>query len=344
MNISAPVKEVTEIVKGEIEGSDQLMVKGFAMIDLAGEGDLTFIGDSRHAKKWATSNATVALIDRDLKLSDWDHTTRAVIRVENADHAMISVLHYYAEPMELPEIGIHETAVVHPSAVIGKDVRIGPCVVIDANCVLGEGTSIESGVRLYRGVQLGNTCRLNTGVVIYDHCVIKDRVALHANVVIGADGFGYRPCPEGNGLLQIPHIGNVVIESDVEIGANSCIDRGKFGATHIGQGTKVDNLCQIGHNCSIGRSCAISGHSGIAGSTIIGDGTFVGGGAGIADHMTIGSGVRIGAGSGVMNDIPDGETWAGFPAKESRKAMKEQLALRNLPEWSRRIKKLLDST
>ena len=342
MNISATVNEIAGIVDGDIEGSDHIAIEGFAMISLAGKGDLTFIGDSRHAKKWSTSNATAALVNRDLQLGEWDQTTKAVIRVANADHAMITVLHRYAEPLELPEIGVHETAVVHPSAVIGKDVRIGPCVVINANCVIGDGTSIESGTRLYRGVELGSHCRLNTGVVIYDHCQIKDRVALHANVVIGADGFGYRPCPEGNGLLKIPHIGNVVIESDVEVGANTCIDRGKFGATHIGQGTKIDNLCQIGHNCIIGRSCAISGHSGIAGSTTIGDGTFIGGGAGIADHMTVGSGVRIGAGSGVMNNIPDGETWAGFPAKESRKAMKEQLALRNLPEWSRRIKKLLD--
>ena len=342
MKISAIVKDVAGIVDGEIEGCDHLTIEGFAMMHLAGEGDLTFIGDSRHAKKWSTSNATVALANRNLDLGEWDHTSKAVIRIDNADHAMIMVLHHYAEPLELPEIGVHETAVIHPSVVLGKDVRIGPCVVIDANCSIGDDTSIESGTRLYRGVTLGKSCRLNTGVVIYDHCQIKDRVSLHANVVIGADGFGYRPCPEGNGLLKIPHIGNVVIESDVEVGANSCIDRGKFGATSIGQGTKIDNLCQIGHNCSIGRSCAISGHTGIAGSTTVGDGTLIGGGAGIADHMTIGSGVRIGAGSGVMNDIPDGETWAGFPAKESRKAMKEQLALRNLPEWSRRIKKLLD--
>jgi UDP-3-O-[3-hydroxymyristoyl] glucosamine N-acyltransferase len=172
---------------------------------------------------------------------------------------------------------------------------------------------------------------------------VGNRVILASGVAIGTDGFGYRPSPDGRGIAKIPHIGTVVIEDDVEIGANSCVDRGKFGATRIGAGTKIDNVCQIGHNVEIGRCVVISGLTGVAGSTKIGYGSRIGGGCGIADLLTIGRGVSLAARSGVMSDIPDGSTWGGFPAQDIRMALREIALIRKLPEWHRQLKHFLEA-
>ena len=344
MILSATVNDIAAIVKGEILGPDHLALTGFVMLDQAGEGDLTFLGSVQHARDWAQSNATAALVNRDLDLGEWNQTSRAVIRVDNADHALVAVLNSFAEEPILPQEGIHSTALIDPTAKLGGNARIGPNVVIGPNCVIGDNAVLEAGVRLHHNVQLGSNAHLHTGVVIREHCILGDRVILHANVVIGADGFGYLPAPDGSGLVKIPHLGNVRIENDVEIGANSCVDRGKLGSTLIGMGTKIDNLCQIGHNCQIGRCCAISGLSGLAGSTTVGDGTLIGGGCGIADHLNIGRGVRLAARSGVITDVPDGATWGGFPAKDLKSVFKEHLMLQRLPALSRALKSLEENS
>jgi UDP-3-O-[3-hydroxymyristoyl] glucosamine N-acyltransferase len=158
-------------------------------------------------------------------------------------------------------------------------------------------------------------------------------------VVIGADGFGYRPAPDGRGLAHIPHVGTVEIGDFVDVGANSCIDRAKFGATTIGSGTKIDNLVQIAHNCRIGRSCILCGQVGLAGSVVLGDGVVLGGAASVADHLTLGAGVRIAARSGVMNDIPAGETWVGLPAAPAGESMRNYAAFRRLGEMAQKLKR-----
>ena len=343
MTLLATVRDIAGIVDGEIEGPEDLRILGFGMLDEATEGDLTFVGDGKHARNWAASNATAALVSHNLDLGEWSQATRAVIRVKNADHAMIVVLEELATSPELPTPGVDKNAVVHPSSQIGENVHIGPFAVIEADCKIGDGTIISSGVKLQQGVTIGKGCQLFSGVVIYHRCVLGDRVILHAHSVIGADGFGYRPSPDGTSLLKIPHIGNVVLGDDVEIGANSCIDRGKLGSTTIGAGTKIDNLCQIGHNCRIGRHCILSGLVGVGGSTRIGDGAMIGGSAGIADHLVLGNGIKLAAGSGLMRDIPDGEIWGGIPARDARSAWREHLSLRDLPSLSRRIKKMIDN-
>ncbi len=334
------------LVDGEVEGDGDASASGIEAIDHAGEGDLTFIGDARHARFWATSSASVALVTRGIDLGDWSADGRAVIRVKDADQAMIQVLELVesaaADIVERPEPGIDPDARIDPTATIEGDVAIGPFAVIGARCRIGSGSVVESGVRIYSDATIGSDVHLHAGVVIRERCVIGDRSILHGGVVIGSDGFGYRPDPSGKGTRKIPHLGNVEIGTDVEIGANSCIDRGKFGPTIIGEGSKIDNLCQIGHNAKIGRCVLISGLTGIAGSTSVGDGTLIGGGVGLSDHLRIGAGCQIAGRSGVMNDIPDGETWAGMPAKEARIAMKEQAVIRRLPEWSKRLKELLD--
>jgi len=197
---------------------------------------------------------------------------------------------------------------------------------------------IHAGVRVYPNVKIGDGTVIHANTVIRHDCVIGRGVILHQNVSIGADGFGYRPAPNGAGLLKVPHIGNVIIEDGVEIGANTCVDRGKFGSTIIGAGTKIDNLCQIAHNCRIGRCCLIAGHVGIAGSVTIGDGTQMAGQVGVIDHIQIGKGVKIGARGAVFSDIADGAVVLGYPADDGRAVLRQWVAIRKLPDLLRKMK------
>jgi UDP-3-O-[3-hydroxymyristoyl] glucosamine N-acyltransferase len=198
---------------------------------------------------------------------------------------------------------------------------------------------LQPGVRIHADVVVGASSILHANTVVRHECVIGRRVILHQNVSIGADGFGYRPAPDGRGLVKMPHIGNVVIEDDVEIGANSCVDRGKFGSTVIGAGTKIDDLCMIAHNVRIGRCCVLAGRTSISGSVTIGHGVQMGGSSGVADHLTIGNGARIGAGAGVVRDMPAGATWMGFPADDASVVKRQWVALKRLPELVRRLGK-----
>jgi UDP-3-O-[3-hydroxymyristoyl] glucosamine N-acyltransferase len=349
-SLSFTLAEIASRVGGELigAGSGERLIIGLQTVQEAGEGDLTFIGDEHHAKAWATSGATAAVVSRSLAetvTGQCDpNDRRGVILVKNADNAMITVLELFAPAPELPPIGIHPTAIIAADARIGSNARIGPNVTVGRNARIGNDVSLFAGVAIYPDVVIGDACVLHAHVVIRERCVLGRRVILHGGVQIGTDGFGYRPSPDGRGILKVPHLGHVVLGDDVEIGANSCVDRGKFGATTIGMGTKIDNLVQIGHNCKIGRCVVISGLAGIAGSTTVGDGAMIGGGAGIADHLTLGSRVQVAARSAVMNDIPDGETWAGYPAKERRRAMQEVIVAAKMPEYIRNLRSVITET
>ena len=181
----------------------------------------------------------------------------------------------------------------------------------------------------------GNATTIWSGTVVRERCVVGSYCIIHSNVSIGADGFGFRPSPDGKGLLKIPHIGNVVIGNGVEIGSSTCIDRGKFSSTVVGDGCKIDNLVQIGHNSRMGRCCIMAGASGLAGSVTLGDGVMVGGGACISDHVTLGNGVMVGGGSGVMSDFGDGKKVLGYPAAESKDMLKQWVVLRKLAKESK---------
>jgi UDP-3-O-[3-hydroxymyristoyl] glucosamine N-acyltransferase len=319
-----------------------LVIENLETVERAGPRSLTFVGGGKYAKLLDASPAAAAVVSAGIELGDAARN-RAILRVKSADHAMIAILERFAPAEQLPAVGIDPAARVHPTATIGAGARIGAFASVGANASVGARTTLFEGACVYDSARVGDDCVLHANVVIRERCTVGNRVILASGVAIGTDGFGYRPSADGRGIAKIPHIGTVVIEDDVEIGANSCVDRGKFGATRIGAGTKIDNVCQIGHNVEIGRCVVMSGMSGVAGSTKIGDGTRIGGGCGIADHLNIGRGVSLAARSGVMSDIPDGATWGGIPAQEIRAALREMALIRKLPEWHRQLKHFLEA-
>ena len=333
--------EIEKRTGGRPEGDLEVVLEGVSSVGRALENELTWISDERHAAAWAKSRAGCVVVGEGFELPERAGSF-AVIRVEHAELAMVTVLGLFAPDSEPTAPGVHPSAVVHESARLGEGVTIGPFCRVGRDTSVGDGTVLIANVQLGAEVGIGAGSTLHPGVVIGDRCSIGSATTLHANVVIGTDGFGYLPAADGGGLVKIPHIGTVEIGSDVEIGAGTCIDRGKFAATRVGDGTKIDNLCQIGHNCEIGRCCVLCGQVGIAGSTTIGDGTMIGGSAGLADHLTIGRGVSIGAFSGVISDIPDGETWLGIPAGKRTRVLREHAAIRRLPDWARILRPYID--
>ena len=330
-------------VGGELVGSGAAQVSGIEQVGRAGAGRLTFIRDAKRAAQWNECRATVTLVTRGLTIDPKPDAAsgRAVIFVGDADIAMVTVLEMFAPPAVRPPTGVHPTAVIDPSAKLGAGVAIGAYCVIGANVEIGDHTALHAHVTILDHTCVGKACEIFPGVVIRDRCVLGNGVILHPNVVIGADGFGYAASkdPKRPGMIKFPHIGGVVIGDDVEIGAGSCVDRGKFADTTIGAGTKIDNQVQIGHNVQIGRFCAISGQTGIAGSAILGDGVIVGGKVAVRDNVTVGSGSRLAACSAVMNDVPPGQDWAGYPARDARIALREHAAFSKLPELVKAMRK-----
>lgn len=329
----APAREVTSAMLAERLGGrlvgppDVVVTRADALAD-ADERTLSFIRDAAFAKDWAASRAGVALVSEGLSVDA--APGRALVFVRDADLAMVEALNMLAPAARQATPGIDPRAIIEPGAMIDPLASIGPFAVVRAGASVGEGSSIASGVVIDAGSRVGRFTTIHANVTIANASVVGDHCIIHPGVVIGADGFGYRPAPDGRGLVKIPHLGNAVLDSHVEIGANTCIDRARFGSTRIGAGTKIDNLVQIGHNCRIGRSVVICGCTGIAGSVTIGDGVQIGGNCGIADNVTIGRGARIAAKTGVMHDVPEGITVAGLPAFPGRDYLRMIAALRKL--------------
>jgi UDP-3-O-[3-hydroxymyristoyl] glucosamine N-acyltransferase len=325
---SLSIKEINEVLNGELVGDTSELITGPEQLDKACNNHITFVGSSKYVGLWEKSNACAAIVNDKLEIEPGDN--RAFIRVKNADLAMAKILEVFDPGLPEFETEIHPTAVIHESITIGKDCKIGAGCYVGKDVILGDGVVLFPNVTVLDETKIGNGTIIWSGTVIRERCEIGQFCIFHPNVSIGADGFGYRPSEDGMGLVKIPHIGNVIIGNGVEIGAGSCVDRGKFSSTIIGDGCKIDNLVQIGHNCILGRSCIMAGNSGLAGSVTLGDGVIIGGSASIKDHTTIHSGAVVGAGSGVMNDIPAGKTVLGYPASDSRDTLKQWIALRKL--------------
>ena len=230
---------------------------------------------------------------------------------------------------------IHPTAVIDATATIGKGSKIGANVYVGPKTTIGENTILYPNVTVLDECSIGDNTVIWSGTVVRERCHIGHHCIIHPNATIGADGFGFRPDPQ-KGLVKIPQIGNVVIGNGVEIGANACVDRGKFSSTVLGDGCKIDNLVQIGHNSKLGRFCIMAGNSGLAGSVTLGNGVIIGGSASIKDHTTLGDGAIVGAGSGVVSDVEAGKTVLGYPAVDARDALKQWAILKRLVEESKK--------
>jgi UDP-3-O-[3-hydroxymyristoyl] glucosamine N-acyltransferase len=317
-------------------GAERQRITGLATLAEATTDQLTFASADSYAAQLPATEAAAAIVGRRIKVPPtWESR---VLRVDDADLAVAKVLKLFAPEIPQPPPGVDATAKVDPSAHIGRNVSVGPFVVVGARSHIGDGTLLHAGVYIGDDVSIGESCQFFPHVVIRERITIGSRVTIHAGSVLGTDGFGYRW--DGRQHQKVPQIGTVVIEDDVEIGSCVCIDRAKFSTTRIGRGTKIDNLVQIGHNVQIGPHCIIVGQAGLAGSSQLGTGVVLGGQTAVRDHIKMGDGAMAAACSAVAEDVDPKQIVSGTPALPHRQSLREQGALRHLPELRNHVRKL----
>ena len=305
-------------------------------MDDAGEGDVVLADNERYFARALETGAACIIAGREISSA----REKCVIRANDPTSAFVAILDLFMDAEPLPPVGVGQ------GVFLGRDVRIGEDVAIGHNCHIGDGASLGNGCVLFpgvyvgSGVSIGDGGRLYPNVVVYHGCTIGRGVVLHAGVVIGADGFGYTAGRDG--LVKFPHTGSVEVGDDVEIGANSTVDRAKTGATVIGSGTKIDNLVHIAHNVKIGRNCTIVALSGVAGSAVIGDNVTLAAQTGVKDHVRIADGCVVAARAGVIGNLDKGQVVSGFPARDHRSEMRVEAARLHLPEVLRRLKRIED--
>lgn len=329
---SYTLKEIAERVGGRLVGDPARRLAAVRPLDAAGPHDLSFLANPRYRDEAMASRAGALLLrdpdrieGRDQVLVDHPYTALA---------AAMALFH----PESRPAPGVSERAVVAPDARLGRDVSIGPLAVVGARVVLGDGAVLMAGVVLGDDVEVGPGSLLHPGVVVYARCLVGARVTLHAGAVVGSDGFGFGE--EGGGRAKIPQVGIVRIEDDVEVGANTTIDRATFGETVIGRGSRLDNLVQVAHNVRVGEGSVLVAQSGIAGSTRLGRSVIVAGQSGVAGHLNVGDGAVVGAKSAVLSDLPAGAFVVGHPAIAHRDWKRAQAAWRRLPDLLRTVQRL----
>jgi len=329
-------KQIAEFIGGRVEGNELAAVHTFAKIEEGSEGAISFLSNPKYTHFLYDTKSTIVLVNEDLVLEQEVKPT--LIRVKNAYEAVAKLLQLY-ESMKPKKTGIDPLASVSAKAQIGKDVYIGAFAVVGDGAVIGDGTQLYPHVVVGDGVQMGKGCLLYPHVTVYQGCRIGNNVTIHAGSVIGADGFGFAPNTEG--YDKIPQIGIVVIEDNVEIGANTCIDRSTMGQTVIHKGVKLDNLIQVAHNCEIGENTVMSAQVGMAGSTKIGSWCMVGGQAGFAGHISVADKTFVGAQCGVIgNTKGNGEQLIGSPAMDPKVYFKGMAILRHLPDMYRELNQL----
>jgi UDP-3-O-[3-hydroxymyristoyl] glucosamine N-acyltransferase len=329
-------------VSGELIGDGKTAISGVAPLDRADATHLSILSSGKYAPMMALTKAGVVLVDPEFR--DAAGTPRARIIVKQPLEKLLALLPKLY-PQELPAPGVASTARIGKGATLGERVSIGDYAIIGAGAALGDGVVIGAQCVVGDGVSIGESTRLWPGVTIYSGGTLGKRTTIHSGVRIACDGFGY-VFRDGQ-HQKIPHVGRCIIGDDVEIGANTTIDRGSIDDTVIGSGTKIDNLVQIAHNVRVGQKCLIMAQVGVAGSTVIGDGAILAGQAGIAGHISIGAGARVAAQAGVFGDVPAGESWSGYPARPHRESLRASAALFKLAGMMRRLEKLLgepDST
>ena len=328
-------KQIAQFVQGVIEGDENATVNTFAKIEDGKPGAISFLSNPKYTHYIYDTESSIVLVDKSVELEK--PTKATLIKVDNAYECVAKLLQLY-ESMKPKKTGIDSLAFISPSAKIGENVYIGAFAYIGDNVVIGDGCQIYPNVVICENAKVGNDCLFYPNVTIYHDCHVGNRVTLHAGSVVGSDGFGF--APSENGYDKIPQIGIVTIEDDVEIGANTCIDRSTMGSTFVRKGVKLDNLVQIAHNTDIGANTVMSAQVGIAGSTKVGQWCMFGGQVGIAGHITIGNKLFLGAQSGVPSSLKDNQTLIGTPPMEKLPYFKSQAIFQKLPDLYKQIQKL----
>lgn len=335
------VAEIAAWLKGELVGDGTREIARVAKIEEAGKGDLTFLANPRYAPHVRTTGAAAILVARSFDVgASAAPSTLSFIKVDDPYLAFLQVLKRLTPAPDPFGTGIHPHAVVSPTATLGANVSVGACAVIGDGARIGDGTRIAEGCVIGTMAEVGADCRLYPRVTVYHQCRLGNRVTVHAGTVIGSDGFGFAPRPDGT-YEKIPQLGIVVIEDDVEIGANCAIDRATLGETVIRKGVKLDNLIQVAHNVVIGENTVIAAQTGISGSTKLGKNMMVAGQVGFAGHLEVADRTVIMAQSGIPNSIREpGKTFFGYPAKERGRALRIEAVIRSLPELAREVEDL----
>ena len=327
---------IAALVAGELIGDGKAVVSGIAPLDRADASQLSILSNGRYAPMMATTKAGVVLVDPEFR--DAAGAPRARIIVKQPLEKLLSLLPRFY-PLEVQVPGVASTARIGKGATIGQRASIGEYAIIGANAKLADGVVIGSHCVVGDGASIGEGARLWPGVTIYPGATLGARAMVHSGARIGCDGFGY--VFRDGAHQKIQHVGRCIVGDDVEIGANTTIDRGSIDDTVIGNGTKIDNLVHIAHNVRIGEKCLLMAQVGVAGSVIVGDGAILAGQAGISGHVSIGAGARVAAQAGVFGDIPAGESWSGYPARPHREALRASAATFKLAGMIRRLEKLL---
>lgn len=323
--------EIAALIGGTVEGNADAAVQTFAKIEEGVEGAISFLANPKYEHYLYETQSSIVLVNSDFQPTAPVKTT--LIRVPNAYEAIARLLTFYQSQVAKRK-GIHPTAVIAETATVADDCYIGPFSYIGEGVSVGRGTQIYAHVVVEQGAQVGEDCLIYPNVSIYHDCEIGNRVTLHSGSVIGADGFGFAPAADG--YEKIPQIGRVVIEDDVEIGANTCVDRSTMGATIVHHGVKLDNLVQVAHNCEVGANTVMSAQVGVAGSTKIGEWCMFGGQVGIAGHAVIGDRTLSGAQAGIAGSIRKGHvTVQGSPAIDAKTFARASVVFKNLPEMYR---------
>lgn len=331
-------QQIAQLIGGTIEGNPEAVVNSFAKIEEGKPGAISFLANQHYEHYIYNTKSSVVLVSKAFQPTQ--HVDATLIRVDNPYESVAKLLQIY-DSMKPKRVGIDSLAYIAPTAKVGKDVYVAPFVVVGDNAEVGDGVQLYPHVSVGEHVKIGNGTILYSNAVVYHHCVIGSGCILHSGCVIGADGFGFAPTPEG--YEKIPQIGNVILEDNVEVGANACIDRSTMGSTLVHKGVKLDNMVQIAHNVEVGANTVMSAQAGVAGSAKIGEWCMLGGQVGVAGHIKIGDRTNAGAQSG----LPGGRllekgnvTVMGYPALEHKNFARSAAAYKNLPELVKQVNDL----
>lgn len=332
-------KQISEFLDGTVLGDDTVKVGELSKIEDGVPGSLCFLSNPKYENYLYTTNASVVIVSNTFEPTQAIKST--LIKVKDPYSAFSVLLEKYNQALnqDLTKEGIDQPCFIHPTAKIGKNVFIGAFCNIEENVVIGDNCKIYTQIFIGRDSIIGDNCTINPGVKIYNRTHIGNRVTIHANTVIGSDGFGFAPQADGT-YNKIAQIGNVVIEDDVEIGANTTIDRATMGSTFIRKGAKLDNLIQIAHNVDVGAHAVVAAQTGISGSTKLGERSVIGGQVGIAGHLVLGKGTQIGAQAGINFNTEENKQWHGSPAQPLKEWMRSTVIFKKLPEVDKRIREL----